>query len=129
MIIKNFYSSPKQINKIRTIRSPLFYVGDKFKLVDEIKQYFPEYIDNFIEPFTGGGSMFLNINANKYLLNDIDSNIYSLHKFLKNQASNPNYFFENIKSYIDKYKLSKSYIEDLVPIELKRKGKGNWAFS
>jgi len=84
------------MNKIHTKRSPLFYVGDKFKLVEEIKQYFPEYIDNFIEPFTGGGSMFLNLIANKYLLNDIDKNIYSLHKFLQKQADDPNLFFENI---------------------------------
>ena len=123
MIIKNCYSLPKQNNKIRTIRSPLFYVGDKFKLVDEIKQYFPEYIDNFIEPFTGGGSMFLNIYANKYALNDIDSNIFNLHKFLQKQADNSNPFFENIEKYIDKYKLSKSYLKNIVPIELKRKWK------
>ncbi len=111
------------MNKIHTKRSPLFYVGDKFKLLEEIKQYFPEYIDNFIEPFTGGGSMFLNVIANKYLLNDIDKNICSLHKFLQKQADDPNLFFENIEKNINKYKLSKSYLKNIVPIELKTKWK------
>jgi DNA adenine methylase len=32
-------------------RSPLFYVGDKYKLIKEIRQYFPKNINNFIEPF------------------------------------------------------------------------------
>ena len=40
------------------MRSPLFYVGDKYKLMPEIKKYMPTYINNYIEPFVGGGSSF-----------------------------------------------------------------------
>lgn len=36
-------------------RSPLFYVGDKYKLVKEIKTHFPNNIKRLIEPFVGGG--------------------------------------------------------------------------
>lgn len=32
-------------------RSPFFYVGDKFKLVPQLKENFPKNIDRFIEPF------------------------------------------------------------------------------
>ena len=56
-------------------RSPLFYMGDKFKLLKQINQYFPTNINRFIEPFVGGGSVFLNTSANKYLLNDNDKNL------------------------------------------------------
>ena len=49
-------------------RSPMFYVGDKYKLINEIKQYFPKNIDTFIEPFVGGGTVSLNVQANKYIL-------------------------------------------------------------
>ena len=56
-------------------RSPFFYVGDKFKLLPQLKENFPKDIDRFIEPFCGGGSVFLNTIANQYLLNDIDTNI------------------------------------------------------
>ena len=55
-------------------RSPMFYVGDKYKLIEEIKQYFPKNIDTFIEPFVGGGTVFLNIEAKKYILNDLFKN-------------------------------------------------------
>jgi len=69
-------------NKNKAFRSPLFYVGDKYKLYPKISKYFPKTINRFIEPFTGGGSVFLNVNANEYLLNDIDSNVIDIHNYL-----------------------------------------------
>ena len=63
-------------------RSPLFYVGDKYKLIEQLLALFPKEINNFYEPFVGGGTVFLNIEAKKYYLNDIDRNIISIHKFL-----------------------------------------------
>ena len=76
-------------------RSPLFYVGDKYKLISEIKTYFPQSINRFIEPFVGGGSVFLNIDAEEFLLNDIDTNVIDIHKFLCSYSKKPNVFFEN----------------------------------
>lgn len=104
-------------------RSPLFYVGDKYKLLNEILPYFPKEIDRFIEPFTGGGSVFLNVNAEKYLLNDIDKNVYLLHKFLIKHSKKPSTFFEEIEKIIFEYNLSRSYKEDIVPLDLKIKHK------
>ena len=72
-------------SKNKAFRSPLFYVGDKYKLYPKISKYFPKTINRFIEPFTGGGSVFLNVKANEYLLNDIDSNVVEIHTFLLNQ--------------------------------------------
>lgn len=106
-------------NKNKTFRSPLFYVGDKYKLYPKISKYFPKTINRFIEPFTGGGSVFLNVKANEYILNDIDSNVIEIHKFLTEQAENPSIFFENAFNVIKNYSLSHSYIKDIVPQELK----------
>ena len=66
----------------KLFRSPLFYVGDKFKLLEQILQSFPNKINNYYEPFVGGGSVFLNVNAKKFHLNDLDKNLINLHKFL-----------------------------------------------
>lgn len=104
-------------------RSPLFYVGDKYKLLNEILPYFPKDIDRFIEPFTGGGSVFLNVDANKHLLNDIDKNVYLLHKFLMKHSNKPDKFFKEVERIIIDYNLSRSFKEDIVPIELKLKHK------
>ncbi len=108
--------------KDKVKRSPMFYVGDKYRLINEIKQYFPKNIDTFIEPFVGGGTVFLNIQANKYILNDIDEYVYKLHKFLKGKASEEN-FLDEVLKYIKKYNLSRSFIEDIVPKELKQEYK------
>lgn len=104
-------------------RSPLFYVGDKYKLIPEIKTYFPANIARFIEPFVGGGSVFLNIEAKEYLLNDIDKNIYSLHKYLSGQSKKTSVFFESIYKIVRRYGLSRSYFEDVVPGNLKKRWK------
>ena len=60
-------------------RSPLFYVGDKYKIINEIRQYFPKNISTFIEPFVGGGSVFMNVKADHYFLNDIDKNVIRIY--------------------------------------------------
>jgi DNA adenine methylase len=111
------------MNKQKIYRSPLFYVGDKYKLLPEIKRYFPNKINRFIEPFTGGGSVFLNVRANEYLLNDIDTNVIKLHRFLSEQAKNPSDFFQKIQNRIDELGFSHSYKKDIVPQELKNKWK------
>ena len=106
-------------NHSKTYRSPLFYVGDKYKLYPKIRKYFPKTINRFIEPFTGGGSVFLNVNANEYLLNDIDTNVINIHQFLMEQSENPKAFFDSVFEIIQEYNLSHSYIKDIVPQELK----------
>ena len=102
------------------VRSPLFYVGDKYKLIEEIKSHFPTTINRLIEPFVGGGSVFLNVNANSYLLNDIDSIVIDLHQYLCSQSANPEAFFLHLLEQIKKFGLSRSYIEDIIPYEIKR---------
>lgn len=109
--------------KNQILRSPLFYVGDKYKLIKEISSYFPSEIEKFVEPFVGGGSVFMNIDAKKFYLNDIDANIIELHKFLCKLANKQPKFFHQIENLIFKYGLSYSYKEDCIPIELKRQYK------
>lgn len=102
------------------IRSPFFYVGDKYKLLPQIKKHFPQDIDRFIEPFCGGGSVFLNTEANSYLLNDIDSYMIQLHKFLIANSQDTEHFWELIKNNITKYNLSATYLGKDVPPEYRK---------
>lgn len=104
-------------------RSPLFYVGDKYKLMKQLIGLFPAEVDNFYEPFVGGGTVFLNVKANKYFLNDIDKNLVSIHKFLIESSKDQDKFFKSIEKIINKYNLSRSYKEDIVPASLKKQWK------
>ena len=107
--------------KISNFRSPLFYMGDKFKLLDQLKDKFPKKINNFIEPFTGGGSVFLNINANNYFLNDRDKHLIGLHNHLIKSSKSPYIFFKKVKKTLEKYGLSRSYEKDIIPKNLRKK--------
>ncbi len=108
-------------NKIK--RSPLFYIGDKYKLMKQLVNLFPKEVSDFYEPFVGGGTVFLNIRADKYYLNDNDKNIINIHRFLFGSSNNPDLFFKNVENIIKKYRLSRSYKEDIIPISLKKKCK------
>lgn len=103
----------------KVYRSPLFYVGDKYKLIDEIKKYFPPKINRFIEPFAGGGSVFLNTDAKSFILNDIDKNVYDIHEMLTSFSKDRDTFFNLVIEIIKKYKLSRSFEINLIPDELK----------
>lgn len=101
-------------------RSPLFYVGDKYKLVREIRTHFPQTINRFIEPFVGGGSVMMNVEANGFLLNDINSYVINLHKMLQSYIGREKEFMEEIYNIIDSYKLSLSLRSDVVPQAMKK---------
>ncbi|EUB30088.1 MULTISPECIES: DNA adenine methylase [Fusobacterium] len=107
-------------SKSKYRRSPLFYVGDKYKIISQIKKVFPKKIDRFIEPFCGGGTVFLNTEANFYLINDIDSYVIKLHKFLISNAKNINEFWGKVENSIKKYELSASYLGKNVPLDLRK---------
>jgi DNA adenine methylase len=108
-------------NKIK--RSPLFYVGDKYKLMKQLVDLFPKEINNFYEPFVGGGTVFLNIEAKKYFLNDIDKHLINIQKLLIASSKNTEKFFKDAEKIIHKYKLSHSYKKDIVPDSLKKEFK------
>lgn len=102
-------------------RSPFFYVGDKYKLISQLEEYFPKNINRLIEPFCGGGSVFLNINANKYIANDNNNYMIKLHRFLCSYKNNRNAFFEEIENIIKMFGFSASYMGINVPFEMKNK--------
>jgi DNA adenine methylase len=104
-------------------RSPMFYVGDKYKLMSQLVNLFPDKVNHYYEPFVGGGTVFLNIEAKKYFLNDIDKHLVSIHKLLISSAKNPTIFFKDVEKIIHKYKLSHSFKKDVVPDSLKKEFK------
>lgn len=60
----------------------LKYPGGKTKELDVIKKLFPDY-KNYYEPFLGGGAVWLNIEAERYYVNDISDDLMKLYKLIK----------------------------------------------
>lgn len=63
-------------------RAFLKWAGGKYTLCDVINKMLPKG-DCLIEPFVGAGSVFLNSNYKKYILNDINKDLIELYKILQ----------------------------------------------
>ena len=62
------------------IKSPMNYTGGKYKLLPQILPLFPTEINTFIDLFTGGGNIAVNVNANKIIANDFEPHIIDIYK-------------------------------------------------
>lgn len=62
------------------IKSPMNYTGGKYKLLHQIEPLFPEDINLFVDLFTGGGNIAVNVKANKIVANDCEENIIGIYK-------------------------------------------------
>ena len=96
--------------KDRIVRSPLFYVGDKRKLMSQIMTHFPDHIDRLIEPFVGGGSVFMNVDADGFLLNDLNLSVILIHRMLCSYSGRTDEFFREFFSLIQKYGLTSRFL-------------------
>ncbi len=105
----------------KTIRSPCLYVGDKYKLMPQLKTLMPKNIEQYIEPFVGGGSSFLNSKGTSYMLNDVDYYVVELHRQIGSYTGKADELFEELFDIIAFYGLSCSYCGICVPEEMKRK--------
>ena len=66
------------------VSSPLNYVGNKFKLLNEIIPILPNNTDKIIEPFCGSALVSLNSNCNNIILNDASKHTIQLLNYFKN---------------------------------------------
>lgn len=87
------------------IKSPLNYVGGKYKLLDEIIPLFPNHISTFVDLFGGGYNIGINANAEHFVYNDICTQVVELLKCLKNKETDD--LLKEIDEYIELYNLSK----------------------
>ncbi len=62
------------------IKSPIFYMGNKYRLLPQLLPLFPNNIDTFYDLFGGSGCMSGNVNANRIVYNEINENIVELYK-------------------------------------------------
>lgn len=88
------------------IKGPLNYVGGKYKLLPQIFPYFPSNINTFIDLFSGGANVGINVKANRVVFNDINSKINELFRYIQNNDVEE--ILKQIYGYIDKYHLSKT---------------------
>lgn len=96
-------------NKTVYIKSPMNYTGGKYKLLPQILPLIPENIDTFVDLFTGGANVAININAKKIIANDIEKRIINIYKFFQTESIGN--IIKNIESLIEKFELSMENVD------------------
>lgn len=88
------------------VKSPLNYIGNKYKLLPQILPLFPKQINTFVDLFCGGGDICANVEANAIKANDINYHVIEL--FLALQHNDIDFILDHIDKQICLYQLSKT---------------------
>ena len=88
------------------IKSPLNYVGGKYKLLPQLLPLFPKEIGTFYDLFGGGFNVGINVEAERHIYND---KLHPITNLLLDMYQNDiSILLENIDGYIADYGLSKT---------------------
>ena len=88
------------------IKSPLNYVGGKYKLLPQIIPLFPSNINVFVDLFGGGLNVGVNAEAKHIVYNDLCLSVVQILDYFYSHTKEQ--MLNQIDEYITKYKLSKT---------------------
>lgn len=86
------------------IKSPLNYIGGKYKVLPQIFPLFPKNVDCFVDLFTGGANVGINSNANKIIINDNLIYLIDIYEFLAKTSEKD--VLDHIEATVREYDLS-----------------------
>lgn len=95
--------------KDELVKSPMNYIGGKFKVLPQLLERFPSKINMLYDVFGGGGSVSLNTKAEHIYYNDIVNYIGDMFSVL--QQEDIITATKKIHKVIDTYELSKTNLE------------------
>jgi DNA adenine methylase len=67
-------------------KSPLIWVGGKSKLMDTLELFFPAKYKLYIEPFVGGGSVFLHTMPERAILMDVNNELINFYTVVRDNV-------------------------------------------
>lgn len=90
---------------LKISKSPFNYIGNKYRIMEELRQHFPKNINVFVDLFCGGCDATINVEAKIKYANDINHHVVDIYKtFQRDIDSVIPYVEETIK----KWELSKT---------------------
>lgn len=107
------------------IKSPMNYIGGKYKLLPQILDLFPSKINMFYDVFGGGANLSLNVNSEHVYYNDIVPYVADVLNGMKEIDAEE--CIGKIKEIINTYELSKTNIEGFKRLrDDYNKGRKDW---
>lgn len=87
------------------IKSPINYVGNKYRLIKQIIPLFPKKISMFVDAFGGSGTVLMNTEADHYIYNDVNPYVSDI---VSGLFSTPyDEIIKQVENVISEYGLSK----------------------
>lgn len=100
--------SKKSVVSCNKVKSPLNYTGGKYKILDQIIPIFPKNLDLFVDLFSGGSNVGVNVNAKRIVCVDKQKEIIRVMDLFKKYEDG--YIIDNLEKIINKYELSNSLL-------------------
>lgn len=88
------------------IKSPINYVGNKYRLIKQIIPLFPKKISMFADIFGGSGTVLINTEADHYIYNDINYYVANIFNGIISQSAEDTIY--QVEAIIKEYNLSKT---------------------
>lgn len=114
-----------EFKKEELIKSPMNYIGGKYKLLPQLLDRFPNKINMLYDVFGGGGTVSLNVKAEHIYYNDIVHYVGDMFSRLQNETIETS--LSKIHKIINTYELSKTNLEGFLKLrEDYNKGNKSW---
>ncbi|GHV82810.1 site-specific DNA-methyltransferase (adenine-specific) [Spirochaetia bacterium] len=117
-IVYDFKNSPEYLGEVaspqplysangrrRFVKSPMNYIGGKYKILPQLFEFFPNNINTFIDLFAGGFNITANIASSKTICNDMNYKVVEMVRMF--QYADINSVLRRIYEKINEYQLSK----------------------
>lgn len=91
-------------------KAPFNYIGNKYRIINEITSLFPKEINNFVDLFCGGGDVSINTRACHIYANDINYHVIDIIQAIQKQPITE--ILKYIDNTIQKWGLSKDSKEN-----------------
>ena len=98
------------------MRPLIKWAGGKSEELQVIKEHMPQKINKYIEPFVGGGAVYLGLGHLPAHVNDLSQELIDLYLCVKRQDKN---FFRAIEAYNDKFRAIDILVDENVKDILK----------
>ena len=83
-------------SKLPKLKTFIKWSGNKSKNLKYIIPHIPKEYNTYIEPFVGSGALLLNLQPNKWIINDINKDLINIWKYVQND---PNEIINNFKKF------------------------------
>lgn len=96
------------------IKSPMNYLGGKYKLLESIIPCFPSGIRNFVDLFAGGLNVGINVNVDTIYVNDRITYLIDLYRMFRDIPTDT--LFEEIRQRIARFGLTRDNQEGYIAL-------------